>query len=531
MKLPTILAVLGLLAGCGAAFGLATEHVGPEESAVAQLEWPKGMVEVVRHPSRVYSVWVNGNENFYFQATLDDIKQLVALFCKARMRDHEIRIEAGPQTAKSFGGDEYEYNVSLHVLGGIALAMTRMKESGETLEPSLTIYVGPDHSLLKQLKVPENAVVNCGIEGVEIQSKASKPRRTPWYGRIQVDDSSPGADPAHRLSIRVTLWDNDSPDGILLATVGPPGVFEAALSDAEMAALKKGTCWLTVTVGNYTTEAKKQDARFPPELLARVKDEASPLKIASPKYYYGRILFEDGSPPILDPVPWPGAEIHPDFPYAGIAKLDAEGYFKAFFSPDQFEKLKVQKARKNIHIPTEKQGQFAALETYPPALLSQDKAKAGVVKIPKPAFNPQFDPAKAPSLLGKALPALQGLGLDPSPAAIRNRIILLCFFDLQQRPSRYCLSALAKSAEELKAKGVYAAAIQTTTVDKPVLENFARTNHVPFPLGMITAEEEKTRFNWGLRSQPWLILTDQAHLVRAEGFQPGELSEKLAALR
>mgnify|MGYP001765288876 CR=1 FL=1 len=39
------------------------------------------------------------------------------------------------------------------------------------------------------------------------------------------------------------------------------------------------------------------------------------------------------------------------------------------------------------------------------------------------------------------------------------------------------------------------------------------------------------KFTWGLRSQPWLILTDKGHTVRAEGFAPDELEEKLQALR
>jgi len=45
---------------------------------------------------------------------------------------------------------------------------------------------------------------------------------------------------------------------------------------------------------------------------------------------------------------------------------------------------------------------------------------------------------------------------------------------------------------------------------------------------MIQTDEEKTKFNWGLKAQPWLILTDRAHIVRAEGFALEELSQKLS---
>ncbi len=110
-------------------------------------------------------------------------------------------------------------------------------------------------------------------------------------------------------------------------------------------------------------------------------------------------------------------------------------------------------------------------------------------------------------------------------------MLLLCFFDLQERPSRYCLSELVKTAATLNGKGVTIAGIQTSRIEAAALDAFARTNHIAFPLGMINADEEKTKFEWGLRSQPWLVLTDQDHVVRAEGFAPGDLNEKLSALR
>ena len=118
MKTRIILTLLGLLTFRELGFGMGEEHVGPNPSAAAQPDWPRNIVEVVRHPSCAYSRWVNGGESFYFHATPAEINELVALYAKARMRDHEIRIEAGSNTVKAFGGTTYEYNVSLHILGG-----------------------------------------------------------------------------------------------------------------------------------------------------------------------------------------------------------------------------------------------------------------------------------------------------------------------------------------------------------------------------------------------------------------------------
>lgn len=40
------------------------------------------------------------------------------------------------------------------------------------------------------------------------------------------------------------------------------------------------------------------------------------------------------------------------------------------------------------------------------------------------------------------------------------------------------------------------------------------------------ALDNHTRYNWGVRSLPWMILTDKNHIVAAEGFTVSELDEK-----
>ena len=85
-------------------YGLAMERIGPDidnkHPTVAQPDWSKGIVEVLRHRSRVYSRWVNGNDNFYFNATPNEINELLVLFSKARMRDHEVIISLSCGWAK-----------------------------------------------------------------------------------------------------------------------------------------------------------------------------------------------------------------------------------------------------------------------------------------------------------------------------------------------------------------------------------------------------------------------------------------------
>ena len=53
---------------------------------------------------------------------------------------------------------------------------------------------------------------------------------------------------------------------------------------------------------------------------------------------------------------------------------------------------------------------------------------------------------------------------------------------------------------------------------------------LPFPVGCLKGESEKARATWGAGALRWLILTDKAHRVTAEGFPLEELDAKLAAV-
>ncbi len=129
--------------------------------------------------------------------------------------------------------------------------------------------------------------------------------------------------------------------------------------------------------------------------------------------------------------------------------------------------------------------------------------------------------------VGRELPAFEGIDLDITAEDISNKAILLCFFNMNQRPSRNCLLQLRTRAKELMAKDVVVVAVQASKVDDSVLKDWVEKNNIPFPVGMVKGNQEKTRFSWGVRSFPWLILTDTQHVVIAEGFTLAELDEKL----
>jgi protocatechuate 3,4-dioxygenase beta subunit len=131
------------------------------------------------------------------------------------------------------------------------------------------------------------------------------------------------------------------------------------------------------------------------------------------------------------------------------------------------------------------------------------------------------------SLVGGALPEFDGIKIDLSADQNKDKAILVCFFDMNQRPSRNCIQQLSKRAQELKAKDVSIVAVQTSKVDEDALNEWIKGQNITFPVGMVLNDEEAIRFIWGIKSLPWLILTDREHIVRSEGFAPAELGEKL----
>ncbi|MBE0534837.1 MAG: hypothetical protein IH624_04145 [Phycisphaerae bacterium] len=377
--------LLAVLAG-GEVLGWGTEEVGPDRAdrpTVSQPDWPKGIVDLPRHPSRVYSMGVNGNEIFYFDASVEQTNELLAAFGRARMRDHVIRIVSGGSPARSFGEKEYKYNVSLQVVSGIAMSVAREeKESKLPLEPQLTILAGDNPCALEQLAWPEHAIVECSIPGLPLASKRARPERIAFYGRLAFDDGRPAVDFVRNVSTRITLWEEGNNNGITVAKVNHEGFFLVQLSADELTPLAEGKMWLTVTCGNHLAEARPKDTEYPVVRLSVEKNNARVLTVKSPTSFWGRILFEDGSAPVLRPEPWSGAKIMVDFPYAGSVCPDEQGYFKVVLTQEQVETITKQEVRKNIYIPQERPGASTAMLAYPASMLSQKKSEAGVVKIP-----------------------------------------------------------------------------------------------------------------------------------------------------
>ena len=88
---------------------------------------------------------------------------------------------------------------------------------------------------------------------------------------------------------------------------------------------------------------------------------------------------------------------------------------------------------------------------------------------------------------------------------------------------------LAKQAEKLKEQEIEVIAIQASKIDLGPFDKWIQENNITFTIGVLPSDQEKTQFDWGVKSLPWMILTDKNHIVTAEGFSIAELDKKLGS--
>ncbi len=89
---------------------------------------------------------------------------------------------------------------------------------------------------------------------------------------------------------------------------------------------------------------------------------------------------------------------------------------------------------------------------------------------------------------------------------------------------------LTKKAKQLTQKSVTLVALQASKVEEKTLNEWIKNNNVPFPVGIVQGDEDKVRFNWDVKSLPWLVLTDKKHIVQAEGFNINELDGRIKTI-
>lgn len=133
-------------------------------------------------------------------------------------------------------------------------------------------------------------------------------------------------------------------------------------------------------------------------------------------------------------------------------------------------------------------------------------------------------------LQGKPLPALGGFGLKPASDLAAGKRIAVCFCDLQQRPSRHTVTALAAKADLWKKRGLVVVLVIPDGQVGDASANWLKDHKAPFIVGRLPADEDTVRrilADWGATAMPHIVLTDVSHVVAAEAISPQELENCL----
>lgn len=148
-------------------------------------------------------------------------------------------------------------------------------------------------------------------------------------------------------------------------------------------------------------------------------------------------------------------------------------------------------------------------------------------KTPELELVVRPDVGDAIGLIGSAIPDFDGIDIDLALDQAKGKSLLVCFFDMNQRPSRHCVRTLSKQVSAFAGQDVLVVSIHAATGDADSLDAWAKEYNIAIPVGTVAGDVQEIRYTWAVRSLPWLILTDRAHIVRAAGFAVGELDKTM----
>jgi hypothetical protein len=155
---------IALLLVASDAWGLGFESFGndPVEDSNYK-EWPN-VLPLANDPHRIYHSWVNGNEHFYYSGDHAALNAALKSFAAIQAEKLTVVLRPAPGRGSSLKGDrDFEFNWKLHLLGGIAAAMSREDLAINIWDPTpyLHVYVG-NGIKLDDLEIPD------GVEVLEI---------------------------------------------------------------------------------------------------------------------------------------------------------------------------------------------------------------------------------------------------------------------------------------------------------------------------------------------------------------------------
>lgn len=166
MKIVARLAVLLLLALPVTVLALGTESFGNAPVA-NQPDWAVGVVDVANSKARVYSQWVNGNENFFFRGNAQALNEAIAKFVAVKDKVRELVLLPGTGETHTFDRKPIAFDWQLHVPSGIYKAVAKKDHA------VLTVYInGTKPREVANRKVVENWLRDLDDPAFTVREKA-----------------------------------------------------------------------------------------------------------------------------------------------------------------------------------------------------------------------------------------------------------------------------------------------------------------------------------------------------------------------
>jgi hypothetical protein len=140
--------------------------------AIHYLDWPNAM-PVINDTHRVYYIWVNGNENFYFQGDTAALNAALKNFAAIKADRLTVILRPGPGKGSSLIGDrKFQFNWNLHLLGGISKHMSSLHLASNVWDPNpqLFVYVG-EPIKLEEIEIPNGVEL---LEIADLQTRYAK---------------------------------------------------------------------------------------------------------------------------------------------------------------------------------------------------------------------------------------------------------------------------------------------------------------------------------------------------------------------
>jgi hypothetical protein len=97
---------------------------------------------------------------------------------------------------------------------------------------------------------------------------------------------------------------------------------------------------------------------------------------------------------------------------------------------------------------------------------------------------------------------------------------------MDQRPSRQYIRVLEKQRQVWRDKNVVVLAVHSGTKRGKQVTDWLRKNGPSLTAATIQGDPYDTLFAWGARSLPWLVLTDEKHVITKAGFSLSDVKER-----